>query len=201
MLPLVNPVTRRLGPVTVESYLALPEERRRAVELIDGELVPRGAPTGEHGGVQAGVTILLGGRYGRRPTGGPPERPGGWWFATEVDVQFGEQVLRPDVLAWRRERVPQRPAGAPVTVLPDWTCEVLSTNRVHDVVLKKRIYHAHRVPHYWILDPGEGTLLVYRWSAEGYVEVVAAQRSERVRAEPFDAVELAAGALFGDDEE
>ena len=79
---------------TPASYLALPEEVRRAAEVIDGQLSPRGAPTGEHGGAQAGIPIVLGGRYGRRPAGGPPDRPGGWWFATEVDVQFGEQVLR-----------------------------------------------------------------------------------------------------------
>jgi hypothetical protein len=30
--------------------------------------------------------------------------------------------------------------------------------------------------------------------------VLAAQRGERVRAEPFDAVELQVGAFFGDDE-
>ncbi len=32
------------------------------------------------------------------------------------------------------------------------------------------------------------------------LEVLVAQRGERVRAEPFDAVELHVGVLFGDDE-
>jgi hypothetical protein len=31
--------------------------------------------------------------------------------------------------------------------------------------------------------------------------VVAADRTERVRAEPFDTIELSVGVLFGDDEE
>jgi Uma2 family endonuclease len=109
-------------------------------------------------------------------------------------------VFRPDVVGWRRERVAQRPAGIPVRVLPDWVCEILSSNRRNDLVKKKRTYHACKVPHYWILDPAEETLAVHRWGPDGYIEVLAAQRGERVRAEPFEAVELQVGVFFGDDE-
>jgi hypothetical protein len=47
------------------------------------------------------------------------------------------------------------------------------------------------------------TLLVYRWGPDGYIEVLAAQRGERVRvrAEPFVAIEIDVGVLLGDDEE
>jgi Uma2 family endonuclease len=84
--------------------------------------------------------------------------------------------------------------------LPDWICEILSTNRSNDLVKKKRVYHQCQIPHYWIIDPAEQTLAVHRWSPDGYTEVLAAQREEVVRAEPFDAVELSVGVLFGDDE-
>jgi Uma2 family endonuclease len=57
------------------------------------------------------------------------------------------------------------------------------------------------VPHYWILDPAEETLAVYRWTPEGYTEILSAERGERVRAEPFDAIPLQVGFLFGDEEE
>lgn len=57
------------------------------------------------------------------------------------------------------------------------------------------------MPHYWLVDPVEETLQVLRWSADGYVEVVIADRTERVRAEPFDAIEIAVGYLFGDDDD
>lgn len=40
-----------------------------------------------------------------------------------------------------------------------------------------------------------------RWTADGYLEVLVAERSERVRAEPFTAVEWLVGVLFGDDDE
>ena len=43
-------------------------------------------------------------------------------------------------------------------------------------------------------------MLVYRWAADGYVEILVAERGEVVRAEPFEAIPLTVGVLFGDDE-
>jgi Uma2 family endonuclease len=184
-------------PATLEDLLAIPEERRRH-EIIDGQLVEKGAATAEHGAAQAELVSALVGRFGRRPGG---RWPGGWWFVTEVEVAFGpHQIFRPDVLGWRRERAPQRPTGTPVTLLPDWICEILSTNRGNDLVRKKRAYHRQKVPHYWVVDPSEETLTVHRWGPDGYIEVLAAERRETVRAEPFEAVDFFVGVLFGDDE-
>jgi Uma2 family endonuclease len=184
-------------PATLEDLLAIPEAERRH-EIIDGELVEKGAASGEHGGAQADLVTALNSRFGRRPGG---RWPGGWWFATEVQIVFARgQIFRPDIVGWRRERVPERPTGVPITTLPDWVCEILSTNRRDDLVKKKRVYHQTRVPHDWILDPAEETLAVYRWGPDGYIEVLATQRGERVRAEPFEAVELNVGVFFGDDE-
>lgn len=86
-------------------------------------------------------------------------------------------------------------------IRPDWICEVLSTNRRNDLIKKKRAYHRHEVGHYWLVDPVEETLAVYRWHQDGYVEVLIADREERVRAEPFAAIELKVGVLFGEDDD
>lgn len=97
--------------------------------------------------------------------------------------------------------MPEQPRGIPVTVRPDWVAEILSTNKRNNLIKKKRVYRRHQVPHYWIIDPAEQMLAVYRWTSEGYVEILAAERGERVRAEPFEAIPLEVGVLFGDDEE
>ncbi len=158
----------------------LPEDLRRRFEVIEETLVDRGATSGEHGTAQhrlSAFTIA----FDRRP-GGPG--PGGWWFATEVDVDFDvANALKPDVAGWRRDHVASRPRGIPVRDRPDWICEILSTNRAHDLIRKKRVYHRHQVGHYWIVDPIEGTLSVLRWAADGYVEVLSAERHEVVRLE------------------
>jgi Uma2 family endonuclease len=183
---------------TLEDFLAIPEEKRRRYELIEGVIVERGAASGEHGGVQFALSAVMA-PFQRRPGG---RSPGGWWFATEVDVYFDEaHTFRPDVAGWRRARSPERPQGTPVTLRPDWICEILSTNRRNDSVKKMRAYHRHAVPHYWIVDPVEESLSVSRWTPEGYMESLTAERGERVLPEPFEAIPLLVGVLFGDEEE
>jgi Uma2 family endonuclease len=104
------------------------------------------------------------------------------------------------VLGWRREVCPERPTGIPVKQRPDWVCEVVSpSNAKEDTVKKLRLYHQVRIPHYWIVDPRDSTLTVMRWTTDGYVTLLRAERTEVVRAEPFQAIELAVGTLFGDD--
>jgi len=182
---------------TAANLLALGEDRRFH-EVIGGELVRKANPSGEHGAAQAAVTGSLFGPFNRRPGG---RLPGGWWFQTEVEAELEtHDVYRPDVVGWRRERVPDRPTGNPVRVRPDWVCEVLSpSNAKDDQVTKFDTYHRCGVPHYWIIDPQLETLRVHRWTEAGYVVVLNAQRGQRVRAEPFDAIELPIGVLFGDD--
>ncbi|HKY35046.1 MAG TPA: Uma2 family endonuclease [Polyangiaceae bacterium] len=182
---------------TVADLLAIPEGRRYH-EVIDGVLVEKEAASGRHGGTQVRLARRLG-PYDRRPGG---RWPGGWWFATEVEIQFEDvQVFRPDVAGWLRERLPELPKEVPVTVRPDFICEILATNKRNDLIKKKRVYHRHKVGHYWIVDPDEEMLAVYRWHADGYVEVLIADRDERVRAEPFDAIDFRVGVLFGEDED
>ncbi|MDC0741511.1 Uma2 family endonuclease [Polyangium mundeleinium] len=182
---------------TLEDLYAIPEEKRRH-ELIEGVIYEKGAATGEHGHGQFKLSTWMA-PFDRRPGG---RFPGGWWFGTEIDVCFdGKNTFVPDVAGWRRERLPEGLRGAPIRIRPDWVCEILSTNRRNDLVKKKRVYHRHEVPHYWIVDPVEESLSVYRWDPAGYTEILIAERGERVRAEPFDAIPLQVGILFGDDEE
>lgn len=187
-------------PATEADLLALPEQGR-GYELIDGELVEK--PSGfRHSRAQFRLRQPLE-PYDRRSSGG--DRPGGWWFLTEQLVRFASgQTPRPDVAGWLRERLPE-PTEDQETVLnvrPGWIGEIISSsNAANDLVKKRRIYHAHGVRHYWIIDPRDETLTVLRWTLDGYVGVLSALRSERVRAEPFGAVEWLVGVLFGDDDD
>jgi Uma2 family endonuclease len=182
---------------TIGDLLAIPEGQRHH-EIVDGVLVEKEAATGKHGGAQVRLSRKLG-PYDRRPGG---RSPGGWWFATEVEIQLAvDHVFRPDVAGWRRERLEVLPSEVPVTVRPDWVCEILSQKKRNDLIKKKRAYHRSEVGHYWIVDPFEETLAVYRWHVDGYVEVIMAAREEHVRPEPFDGLEFHVGVLFGDDED
>ena len=178
-------------------FLAIPAEERFH-ELLSGEILEKASPSGEHGDAQGGVVGAIRGPFQRPPGRGGP---GGWWIAPEVEVQLEPGVIvRPDVAGWRRDRTPTRPTGIPVTARPDWVCEVISPSNANvDTVKKLRLYHDARIGHYWMVDPRDSTLTVLRWAEAGFVTIIRAERGEVVRPEPFDAIELAVGTLFGDD--
>ena len=183
---------------TLDDFWAIPEAERFH-EIIAGEIIPKATPSGEHGDAQAGIVVAIRPPF-QRSSGGHAG-PGGWWIVTEVEVLLdGTDVIRPDVLGWRRDRCPERPIGTPVKQRPDWICEVVSPSNANDDTIKKlRLYHRATIPHYWIVDPRDATLTVMRWTSDGYVTLMRAERGEIVRAEPFQQVEVAIGTLFGDD--
>lgn len=184
---------------TLPDLLAIPEDKRFH-EIIDGEMIPKAMPSFEHGDAQSALAARLKGPFQRRPGG---KQPGGWWIGTEIEIAFApDQVYRPDIAGWRRDRVPEKPRGTPISLRPDWICEVLSpSNPGQDRVKKLNHYHQFQVPHCWIVDPMEGTLSVFRWTPEGYLLTIAADREQRVRAEPFEAVVLPVKGLLGEDDE
>lgn len=188
----------RPGARTLADWLAQPDDAR--LELIDGEFIEKAAPTFEHGIAQGSLLVALKGPFNRKPGGGGG--PGGWWIGSEIDVVLDGRGYRPDLAGWRRERLPAPPKERPVTVRPDWICEIVSeSNRVVDTVKKLRRYHQAAVPHYWLLDQLDRTLTVHRHADAGYVIALRAEAHERVRAEPFDAIEVKVGELLGDDPE
>lgn len=194
----VSSTASKGAPKTLADWLALPDGAR--IELIDGEFVEKAAPTLAHGRAQGHTIGAISGPFDRRPGG--PGGPGGWWIAPEVDILLDGRVYRPDIAGWRRDRAPSDPNERPVPVRPDWICEIVSeSNRKTDTITKLRRYHQAGVPHYWILDQVDRSLSVHRHTNDGYLVVIRADASERVRAEPFDAIEIHVAELLGADAE
>lgn len=181
--------------MTVEEFLA--QDQR--VELIRGTVVEKAAPTGEHSSAQVGIGWTVGQKFNRKPGG---RWPGGWWFFVELDVLFGSEVFRPDVCGYRRDRIKVKPTGRPIAARPDWVCEILSPSSAKtDRVEKLQTYFAAGVPHYWLVDPIEGSLEIFRRTELAYALVQSAHRGQRLKPEPFDALEFSVDELLGDDPE
>ncbi|WP_394835203.1 Uma2 family endonuclease [Pendulispora rubella] len=182
---------RRTHGATWADIADRPEEDR--LEIVGGEVVQKAAPTWEHGDAQTTVIEIFKGPY-QRGRGGP----GGWWIGAEIDIELETQEMyRPDLAGWRKDRVPKMPPGRPVRIRPDWVAEVLSKSNAHRDLHEKLFgYHRAGVSHYWIIDIEHQVLMVHRWGHEGYFVALTAGRGQKVRAEPFDEVELEVALLF-----
>ena len=199
-MPSASTLTPKAQLATFFDLLVIPEESRRH-EILEGEIIEKALPRGEHGFSQGNIVMQLR-DYQRRQ--GEASKPGGWWFATEPTIELSRHgVVQPDVAGWLRERMPSRPSGYPLKLVPDWVCEIMcdSDARRRDGLQKRRIYADHDVPYYWLIDTERETLTVLSLTERGYVEQLTATREDRVHAAPFDLIELQVGALFGDDEE
>ncbi len=186
--------------LTIAEFCGLPEEvRGRRSHLIDGQIVRKAAPGGEHGEAEFTLaTALAPFRRPRRSDG-----TGGWWFKIEASVSYprAERIITHDIVGWRRDRVPTSPTGFPIRERPDWACEVAVTSLKWDTRDMPVFLAEAGVPHYWVLDPINGNLRVFETKDAKLVETLNLFREDGLlRIPPFEAVELGVGILLGDED-
>ncbi|HWO17136.1 MAG TPA: Uma2 family endonuclease [Kofleriaceae bacterium] len=111
-----------------------------------------------------------------------------WWIEREVEIRFSpDRLAVPDLAGWQVERVPNLPDENPLTVLPDWCCEILSPPTVRvDKRLKLPLYARANVPWSWLVDTTLRLVEVYQ-TLNGFPALVAtAQEDERCVLPPFE---------------
>ncbi|MFP2911467.1 Uma2 family endonuclease [Pyxidicoccus sp. 3LFB2] len=179
-------------PATYADLEALPPDK--VGELIGGVLYASPRPATPHGRV---ASRLQGELYSpfERGSGGP----GGWLIRFEEELHLGEDVLVPDVVGWRRERVPRIPDAPFIEIAPDWLCEVLSPSTAAlDRDKKMTVYAREGVRHVWLAEPRARTLEVFRLEGAHYVRLATHAGEATVRAEPFDVFPLELRVLWED---
>ena len=125
--------------------------------------------------------------------------PGGWFIFSEPELHLADDVLVPDLAGWRRERMPEKPRGVGIRLVPDWACEILSpSTRALDRKEKLPVYAREGVRHVWLMDPEVRTLEVFRWEGGRYSLLATYAGNARVRAEPFEVIELDLPFLWGE---
>ncbi|MDP2315084.1 MAG: Uma2 family endonuclease [Pseudomonadota bacterium] len=86
----------------------------------------------------------------------------GWWFEVEAEILLGDRLVVPDISGWRAEQELDFGGENPITVRPDWVCEILSRGTQRgDRAVKLPVYAAEGVGHVWIVDPEAATIEVY----------------------------------------
>jgi Uma2 family endonuclease len=172
--------------------LTLGEDVR--AEILGGAITALPAPLPRHSRAQRSIGRFIGGPF---DDDDGFDGPGGWWILVEVDIELTpHDVVRPDVSGWRRARLPL-PDERPITVVPDWVCEVLSPSTAsRDRVTKRQLYAHHGIAHYWLVDPDARTLEALELRGGVWVELGAFDEAAVARVPPFEAVELPIGRLF-----
>lgn len=181
-------------PATYEDLRAVPDHLM--AEIIDGKLIvsPRSAPREARASSALGALLVGPFDFG---IGGP----GGWWILDEPALHLSTASTVPDLAGWRRERLPALPETPCFELTPDWVCEVLSasTERI-DRTRKLDLYRREGVSHVWLVKPLVRTLEVLHLEGDRYCLTAVHAADERVRAEPFDTLELDLSLLWPDAE-
>ncbi|MEJ7727666.1 MAG: Uma2 family endonuclease [Polyangiaceae bacterium] len=187
---MADPARRR---ATYADLMAVPAHQ--VAELIDGELRVHPRPAKPHAAAASALGEELGPPF-KRGRGGP----GGWIILDEPEVHMGGDIVVPDLAGWRRARMPvMTTEEAHFTIAPDWVCEVLSPRTEKtDRAEKLEIYARERVPHTWLVNPLVRTLEVLRLEGDRWTLLGVFKDAARLRAEPFDAIELDLSVLWAD---
>ncbi|MGE0328455.1 MAG: Uma2 family endonuclease [Polyangiaceae bacterium] len=169
---------------TYADVLAAPSHL--VAELVAGTLMTSPRPAAPHAHAASVLGMDLGSPF-QRGRGGP----GGWWIIDEPELHFEEDVVVPDIAGWRRERMPVPPNVPYFMLEPDWLCEVLSpSTEAFDRTDKLVVYARARVSWVWLVNPIQRTLEILKLSGSRWELYATHKEAERIRAEPFDAIEL-----------
>jgi Uma2 family endonuclease len=144
--------------LTYQDYLDLPENGNR-YEIISGELHNAPAPLIRHQEVLMNLGRILDSYCHRR-------RHGKLLFAP-VDVVLSQiDVVQPDII-WISEKRLAIITSRNVVNAPDLVVEITGPfTRRKDMLIKRKLYEKHGVKEYWVIDPDQEWLRIYRRSGK-----------------------------------
>ena len=171
--------------------LSMPDDERR-YEIHGGELVMVPAPIMRHQFAALEIVTVLN-DYRRRS--------GGLAVPAPFDVVFDEHdVLQPDVVFFRAERLHLLDPDGPARAAPDLVVEVLSASTAQlDRGRKMRTFARYAVPEYWIVDPLRRRIEVHvldRDAGGAYRRAQAAAPGDTVRSVVLPGLTFDAARVF-----
>jgi Uma2 family endonuclease len=142
-------------PLTLDEFLQL-TETEPASEYIDGLIIQKPMPQGEHSVVQTELAPAIN-------LAVKPKQIARAF--TELRCTFGGRSTVPDIAVFLWGRIPRQENGGAANVFsiaPDWTIEILSPDQSQTKVTKN-ILHClkHGTQMGWLIDPAERSVFVY----------------------------------------
>ncbi len=141
--------------LTLEEFLQLPETEP-ASEYIDGLIIQKPMPQGEHSVIQTelapAINLIVKPKQIARAF-------------TELRCTFGGRSTVPDIAVFVWDKIPRKENGGVANVFsiaPDWTIEILSPDQ-NQTKVTKNILHClkYGTQMGWLIDPAEQSVFVY----------------------------------------
>ncbi|MEE3716429.1 Uma2 family endonuclease [Tumidithrix elongata RA019] len=143
-----------IKPSTLEEFLQL-SETKPAYEFIDGQIIQKPMPQGEHSQLQIELCETIN-------QIAKPQKIGKAF--PELRCVFGDLAIVPDIAVFRWERIPCLPSGRIANrfeTYPDWSIEILSPDQRYKQVLAKLLHCAEYGTELgWLLDSEDESILV-----------------------------------------
>ncbi|MGH7354167.1 MAG: Uma2 family endonuclease [Candidatus Rokuibacteriota bacterium] len=174
--------------LTYRDYEALPNDGRR-YEIHEGKLSVTAAPRTRHQIVSINLASALHVHVTARGVGQV-------FHAPTAVILSDTSVVEPDIVYVATDRLGQiseRGIEGPPTL----AVEILSPSTAQtDRQTKMQLYARHAVPWYWIVDPDNRGVEVYRLAAGGYVLDTRASGDEPLSAELLADLVIAPSSLW-----
>lgn len=141
--------------LTLEAFLQLPETEP-ASEYIDGLIIQKPIPQGEHSVIQTelapAINLVVKSKQIARAF-------------TEPRCTFGGRLTIPNIAVFLWSRIPRKENGRVANVFsiaPNWTIEIPSPDQSKTKIIKN-ILHClkHGTQMGWLIDPDEQSVFVY----------------------------------------
>jgi Uma2 family endonuclease len=141
--------------LNIEEFLKL-SETKPASEYIDGQIIQKPMPQGEHSVIQTelapAINAVLKSKQIARAL-------------TELRCNFGDRSIVPDISVFLLERIPRQKNGGVANhfaIAPDWVIEILSPDQSQTKVVNN-IWHClkHGTQMGWLVDPNQKCVSVY----------------------------------------
>jgi Uma2 family endonuclease len=165
-------------------------------EIARGRYFMSPRPRPKHGSVQVKLAAALHQRFGVFRGSDRPD----WVLVMEPEIRSEGAFSRlvPDIAGWRRSTTGWPDMNVtPVTLIPDWACEILSpTTEAFDRSDKLRAYGLMGVGWVWLVDVDQGRVETYV-NVRGQMQKGPAFSSQdTITGDPFGATPLPAASLF-----
>ncbi|MYC35241.1 MAG: Uma2 family endonuclease [Chloroflexi bacterium] len=185
-----KPKLRTGTRMSLDEFLALGETDER-LELFDGVLYVMSTPTKDHqflmGRIHLHFELYLDG-FEDSPAEVYQD------ITTILSVEL-QRAVDPDlvVILSGRDNIGGR---IHVEGVPDIVVEILSTDRNHDLVFKRRIYAEAGVREYWVFDPRNDTVLPLELRDGQYVERPTLTADDTLTTPLLPGLEIPLGSIF-----